>query len=178
LILFSDQIEHYIPPKKGRRHALRVVRDILYFQPIKRGTSLDTALNFADDITARRAVLFLISDFQFADPVSQLKALRRSLRRANRRHDVVAARIHDPHEAQLPNVGLLAIEDAETGELVEIDTRKQHLRERFEELARQQYASLHEAFTAEAVDHFSVSTAKPYLSTLIAFFQGRERRRK
>lgn len=178
LILFSDQIEHYIPPKKGRRHALRVVRDILYFQPLRLGTRLDTVLNFADDITSHRAVMFLISDFQFGDPVPQLKAFRRSLRRANRRHDVVAARIHDPHEARLPNIGLLALEDAETGELLEIDTRQEAVRERFAELARQQYASLREAFAAEAVDHLSVSTAQPYLSALIAFFKGRERRRK
>jgi uncharacterized protein (DUF58 family) len=178
LILFSDQIEQYIPPQRGRRHALRVIREILYFEPSHRGTRLDTALTFAAEITLRRAVMFLISDFQFgtASP-AEVTDFRRSLRRANRRHDLVAVRIHDPHESTLPDVGLLVVEDAETGELLEIDTRKSHVREQFEQLARRQYESLRGAFNAEAIDHLNLSTSQSYLGSLIQFFKRREHRR-
>jgi uncharacterized protein (DUF58 family) len=179
LILFTDQIEQYVPPKKGRRHVLRVLREILYFQPAQRGTSLNAALDFANDITRRRAIVFCISDFQIGAATSPaLLEFRRALRRTKRRHDLVAVRIHDPHESALPNVGLLAIEDAETGELLELDTRKPQVRERFAKLAEEQYAALRGAFHAEAVDHLNLSTAQPYLAPLIQFFKTRERRRQ
>jgi uncharacterized protein (DUF58 family) len=177
LILFTDRAEQYVPPKKGRRHVLRVLREILYFQPVNRGTELNGVLDFANHITRRRAIVFCISDFQFSEASSQtLLEFRRSLRRTNRRHDLVAVRIHDPHEATLPNVGLLAVEDAETGQMFEIDTRRPEVRERFAELARQQYAALRGAFNAEAVDHLNLSTAQPYLAALLQFFKRRERR--
>lgn len=178
LILFTDQIEQYVPPKKGRRHVLRVLREILYFQPANRGTGLDQALDFANHITRHRAIVFCISDFQFETSSQTLLEFRRALRRTNRHHDLVAVRIHDPHEATLPNVGLLAVEDAETGQLFEIDTRKPEVRERFAELARQHYAALRGAFNAEAIDHLNLSTAQPYLAALIQFFKSRERRQQ
>jgi uncharacterized protein (DUF58 family) len=179
LVLFTDQIEQYIPPKKGRRHVLRVLREILYFQPAQRGTRLIEALDFANDITRHRAIVFCLSDFQFDDtsPAALLQ-FRKALRRTKRRHDLVAVRIHDPHETTLPNVGLLAVEDAETGELLEIDTRKPQVRERFEALSQQSYASLRGAFHGEAIDHLNLSTALPYLAPLIQFFKTRERRRQ
>jgi uncharacterized protein (DUF58 family) len=177
LILFTDQIEQYVAPKKGRRHVLRVLREILYFKPTSRGTRLSTALDFANDITTRRAVVFCISDFQFGDASEQAQLeFRRALRRTNRRHDLVAVRIHDRHEATLPDVGILAIEDSETGELLEIDTHKPKVREQFAHFARLQYDSLRSAFYAEGIDHLNLSTAEPYLAPLIQFFNGRERR--
>jgi len=179
LILFTDQIEQYVPPKKGRRHVLRVLREILYFKPSSRGTRLSTALDFANDITRRRAVVFCISDFQFGDTSEQAQLeFRRALRRTNRRHDLVAVRIHDRHEAALPDVGILAVEDSETGELLEIDTHKPKVREQFAQFARLQYDSLRGAFYAEGIDHLNLSTAEPYLAPLIQFFKGRERRRQ
>ena len=179
LILFTDQIEQYVPPKKGRRHVLRVLREILYFKPGSRGTQMKGALDFANHITRRRAVMFCISDFQWRRCLRASTAgISQALRRTNRRHDLVAVRIHDPHEASLPDVGLLAIEDAETGELLEIDTHKAQVREQFAALAQGQYDSLRGAFHAEGIDHLNLSTAQPYLAPLIQFFKSRERRRQ
>src|SRR5277367_353423 len=111
LILFSDQIEQYIPPKKGRRHVLRVVREILYFQPKHRGTDIVQALDFANRVTRRRAVTFLISDFQTTgDQAKTLSALQKAIRLSHTRHDLVALHIRDRREEELPDVGVLAIE--------------------------------------------------------------------
>ena len=114
LILFTDQIEQYIPPKKGRQHVLRVIREILFFEPHSRGTDIVRALDFANQITSRRAIMFLVSDFELPDQEQALANLRRAVRLASRRHDVVALHVHDLREAELPDVGQLAIEDAET----------------------------------------------------------------
>ena len=179
LVLFSDQIEQYIPPNKGRRHVLRVLREILYFTPAHRGTRLNTVLDFVNDITHRRAVVFCISDFQFSDTSAHAQLdFRRALRRTGRRHDLVAVRIHDRHESALPDVGLLALEDAETGEILELNTHRPKVREEFVEFARLQYDLLRGAFQAEGIDHLNLSTAEAYLPPLIQFFKGRERRRQ
>jgi uncharacterized protein (DUF58 family) len=178
LVLFSDRVELYIPPKKGRRHVLRVVREILLFQPKHRGTNLNAALDFANEVSKRRAVVCLISDFQSeGDPAVIIENLRRGLRQTNRRHDLVAMRIHDPHEDTLPNVGLLAIEDAETGELIELNTGSETTREQFQLIAHNDSELLRRAFNSEAVDSLSLSTNEPYLPALLAFFKSRERRR-
>ena len=122
LILFSDQIEQYIPPKKGRQHVLRVIREVLCFEPQSRGTDIVRALDFANQITSHRAIMFLVSDFQLPNQRQALASVRRAVRLASRRHDVVALHICDRHESELPDVGQLAIEDAETGELIELNT--------------------------------------------------------
>src|SRR5271167_3051845 len=121
LILFSDQIEQYIPPKKGRQHVLRVIREVLCFEPQSRGTDIVRALDFANQMTNRRAIMFLVSDFELPDQDQSLANVRRAVRQASRRHDVVALHICDQHESELPDVGQLAIEDAETGELIELN---------------------------------------------------------
>ena len=147
LILFTDQVEQYIPPKKGRRHVLRVVREILYFQPQRRGTNVAHALDFANSVTPRRAVAFLISDFQSSgNQDAALGVLRRAMRQTHRRHDLVAVRIQDPHEAALPAVGMLAMEDAETGELIELDTLNPQVRSRFQQDAQERLAKLRRTF--------------------------------
>jgi uncharacterized protein (DUF58 family) len=177
LVLFSDRVELYIPPKKGRRHVLRVVREILCFQPQHRGTNLNTALDFANEVSKRRSVVCVISDFQSeGDPAAGIENLRRSLRQTNRRHDLIAMRIHDPHEDTLPDVGLLAIEDAETGELIELNTGSQSTREQFELIAHQDSELLRRAFNSEAVDSLNLSTSQPYMPALLGFFKSRERR--
>ena len=141
LILFTDDVEKYMPPKKGRRHVLRVIREILFFEPKRRGTNLSGALEFLNRVTAHRAIAVVISDFlECADLSAPQSALvadgadqsrRRStiadsvvlaLRQANRRHDVVAVQIVDPHELELPALGRLMLQDAETGEVVEVNT--------------------------------------------------------
>src|SRR5689334_19158690 len=124
LILFTDEVEKYMPPKKGRRHVLRVIREILFFEPQQRGTNLSGALEFLNKVTAHRAISVVISDFlepgtapgQTASPLSS------ALRQTNRRHDVVAVQIIDPHELELPALGRLILRDAETGDVVEVNT--------------------------------------------------------
>ena len=179
LILFSDQIEQYIPPKKGRRHVLRVVREILYFQPQHRGTDVVQALEFANKVISRRAVAFLISDFQASgDQEKALRALRRAMRLTNKRHDLVALHIQDRRERELPDVGILAIEDAETGELLELDTTDPEVRSRFAEIATKRGENLRQSFNSEGVDSLELATGEPYIPPLMNFFKTRVRRRK
>ncbi len=179
LILFSDQIEQYIPPKKGRRHVLRVVREILYFQPQHRGTDVVQALDFANKVIARRAVAFLISDFQTTgDGEKALQSLRRAMRLTNKRHDLIALHVQDRREHELPDVGILAIEDAETGELLELDTANPQVRTRFAEVATKRGEMLRQSFNAEAVDSLELETGESYIPLLMNFFKTRVRRRR
>jgi uncharacterized protein (DUF58 family) len=178
LILYTDRIEQYIPPKKGRRHVLRVAREILFHQPQGRGTDTVKALDFANHILRRRAIAFLISDFQSSgDPDQALAELRRAMRQTNRRHDLVALHIEDSREKSLPDVGVLAIEDAETGEVVELDTANPEVRSRFAQGANDRTQRLVRGFCAEAIDTLELDTAAPYLPALQHFFKTRERRR-
>ena len=177
LILYTNEIELYIPPKKGRRHVLRVVREILYFQPRGRGTDTVKALDFANHILHRRVIAFLISDFQSSeDPDQALENLRRAMRQTSRRHDLVALHIQDAREKSLPDVGVLAIEDAETDEVVELATTDPEVRIRFEEEANDRTQRLLRGFRAEAIDTLELDTAAPYLPALRRFFKNRERR--
>ena len=176
LVLFSDQIEQYIPPKKGRQHVLRVIREILFFEPHSRGTDIVRALNFANQVTSRRAILFLVSDFELPNQDRAMADLRRAVRLASRRHDVLALHVHDLREAELPDIGQLAIEDAESGELIELDTTDEKVRSRFAELARQRLDNLRRALAAEGVDNLNLDTREPYEPVLRSFFKNRERR--
>jgi uncharacterized protein (DUF58 family) len=177
LILFTDRIELYVPPRKGRRHVLRLVREILGFEPKHRGTDLAQALDFTNHVLNHRAIVFLLSDFQSPEePDAALASLRRAIRQTNSRHDLVAMHVHDPREEALPDFGLLAVEDAETGELLEVDTGNETLRQRFNEVAQESSNRLRRAFNGEAVDSLSLSTTEPYLPALMGFFKHRERR--
>ena len=176
LILFSDQIEQHIPPKKGRQHALRVIREVLCFEPQSRGTDIVRALDFANQITSRRAILFLVSDFELPDQDQSLANVRRAVRLASRRHDVVALHVHDRREAELPDVGQLAIEDAETGELVEINTTDARVRSRFAELAQARGENLRRTLASEGVDSLNLDTVESYEPALRTFFKNRQRR--
>ena len=178
LLLYSDRIELYLPPKKGRRHILRVVREILYHEPQSRGTDSVRALDVACHLLHRRAIVFLISDFLLpGDPERARANLRRALRQTNRRHDVVAVHIEDPRERALPNVGMLAIEDAETGEVVELDTANSSIRDRFSQEAHERSRRLVSDLRAEGVDTLQLDTDSPYMPALQRFFKNRERRR-
>ena len=174
LVLFTDGIEQYIPPRKGRQHVLRVVREILFFKPKQRSTNVTHALDFVNGVTDRRSVVFLISDFQSEN----LDNLRRAMHQTHRRHDLIAARIQDPHESNLPDVGLLAIEDAETGELLELDTTNPDVRTRFAAAAQERVALLKRAFNGEAVDSLDLVTGENYVPALRRFFKTRERKRR
>ena len=178
LVLFTDQVELYVPPRKGRRHGLRIVREILGFEPQSRGTDIVNALDFVNDVVSRRSVVFLISDFQAPGAMGDsLPLLRKAIGQTNRRHDLVALPNDDARENGMPNVGIVTIEDSETGELVEIDTANDALRQRFTEIAQDRTAQLQRAFTGEAVDSLRITTDQSYVAPLMAFFKNRKRKR-
>src|SRR6266705_3568289 len=128
LILFTDQVELFIPPKKGRSHTLRLIREILFFQPQSRGTEPALALDYLNKVVTRRAVVFFVSDFQTGD-------FSRALNITSRRHDFIAIQIEDQREESLPNIGIITLEDAETGEQIELNTGDRETRSRFNQLA-------------------------------------------
>ena len=178
LLLYTDRVERYLPPKKGRRHVLRVVRDILYHTPEGRGTDTVKALDVANHVLHRRAIVFLISDFQATgDPAVARAELRRAMRQTNRRHDLIAVQVADPREKELPNVGVLALEDAESGEIIELDTADAAVRRRFKELALDRAKRMVNDFRSEGVDTLELKTDAPYMAALQRFFKTRERRR-
>jgi uncharacterized protein (DUF58 family) len=178
LILYTDRIERYIPPKKGRKHVLRVVRDILYHEPQGVGTDTVKTLDAVNNMLHRRAVVFLISDFQASAATAEFHTeLRRVARQTNRRHDLVAIHIEDPREMELPNVGLIALEDAETGELVELNTARAAVRKRFSEMALERSQRLKTDLRSEGIDIVQLRTDTPYIPQLQRFFKSRGRAR-
>ena len=177
LVLFTDTVETYIPPKKGRFHVLRVAREILGAEPAHHGTNIERALRFANEVTSRRAIVFLLSDLQSPRTSSaQLAELRDAVRLVHRRHDLVAMHLYDPREMTMPNVGLLSLEDVETGELVELDTGKASIRNRYAALAEARRLETARALRREGVDCLEIDTSRPYLPALLGFFKNRERR--
>ncbi|HEY3654091.1 MAG TPA: DUF58 domain-containing protein [Steroidobacteraceae bacterium] len=178
LLLYTDRIEEYLPPKKGRRHVLRVVREILYHSARGRGTDRVKALEVASHVLRRRAIVFLISDFQSSGDAAQGRAaLRRAMRQTNRRHDLIAIQIEDPREKEIPDVGLLSLEDAETGELVELDTADASVRQRFNQQAVARVKGIIGDIRSEGVDTLELKTNSPYLPALQRFFKSRARKR-
>jgi uncharacterized protein (DUF58 family) len=179
LVLFTDQIELYVPPRKGRRRVLRLVREVLGFEPQRRGTNLVRALDFVNEVMHRRAIVFLLSDFQTGRQTPESAAdLRRAIRLTNLRHDLVAMPIEDAREQVLPDVGIVALEDAETGELIELNTSLPAVRQRFAEIAQNRAKQLERALNAEAVDALRLSTDQPYMAPLMAFFKNRSRKHR
>jgi uncharacterized protein (DUF58 family) len=178
LLLFTDRVELFVPPRKGRRHVLRIVRDVLSFEPVGCGTDLVHALDFANDVSERRGIVFLLSDFQTPNQsVDDIADFRLALRQTNRRHDLVAMPIEDPRERELPDLGIVAIEDAETGEMVEMDTANPEVRERFSQIALVRSEQLQKIFNREAIDSLRLSTDRPYVADVVAFFKNRARKR-
>ena len=169
LVLFSDQVELFIPPKKGRSHTLRLIREILYFEPLGRGTLPSLALDYLNHIVTRRSVVFFISDFQAED-------FSRALTITSRRHDFVAIRIDDQREETLPDVGLITLEDAETGDQIEINTGDRQTRTRFSALAQERRAEVTHTLRRNNIDTISLRTGDDYLPPLRGFFKQRERR--
>lgn len=169
LLLFSDRVELFIPPKKGRSHTLRIIREILFFQPAGRGTAPGLALDYLNNVVTRRAVVFFISDFQTSDFSRQLSV-------SGRRHDFIALHIQDEREENLPNVGIITLEDAETGEQIEINTGDKTTRARFSALAETQRAELYRILRRNSIDAISLRTGENYLPAMRSFFKQRERR--
>lgn len=169
LITFTDTVEKYIPPKKGKNHVLRVMRELLYFQPQGTGTNIRAALEYLNRILKRKAVVFLVSDF-IASGYEQ------ALRVTSRTHDVIPITITDPRELELPNVGLVELEDAETGEQIMLDTFDPEVRKAYQALALQEQAIRERLFRSMKLDVIDIRTDRPYLQTLISFFHKRASR--
>ena len=169
LMLFSHRVELFIPPKKGRSHTLRIIREILFFEPEGRGTKPALALDYLNNVMTRRVVVFFISDFQTSD-------FSRELSVSGRRHDFIALHIQDEREENLPNVGIITLEDAETGEQIEINTADRSTRARFNALAETHRAELNRTLRRNNIDAVSLRTGENYLPALRSFFKQRERR--
>ena len=169
LLLFSDRIELFIPPKKGRHHILRLIREMLYFTPQGKGTDLAGALEYLNKLVTRRSLLFLISDFLAPD-------FTRPLTVTAKRHDAVALQIVDPAEENLPDVGVVLLEDPETGEQIEIDTSRRSIARSYAHHAAERLRELGRQFGSRGVDLLELNTGKDYLPVLRAFFDRRGRR--
>ena len=171
LLLFTDRVELLVPPRKGRSHVLRMVRDLLVFQPVGSGTDLRLALDTVHQMLKRRSIVFLVSDF-LADPESY----RQAMLVANRRHDVVAFDLSDPLEQEIADVGLLALEDAESGQLRWVDTGSREWKRDFSEKVARLEEHKREVMIAAGVDRIGVTTERDYVAEVGAFFKDRLRR--
>ncbi len=169
LILFSDRIEKFVPPRKGRSHVLRVLRELLYFEPEGSGTEIGMALEYLMKVTRRRSVVFVVSDFLAG-------GYQRPLQITGQRHDVVAVQMIDPREVDLPPIGLIELEDAESGEHLLLDTSSTAFRQAFEREIEQSRSNLEQMFRKQKVDWIEVRTELPYFDPLVRFFRDRARR--
>ena len=174
LLFFTDKVEKFIPTRKGRFHVLRLIRDILYFSPEGKATDPVLALEFLMHILKRRAIVFFISDF--IGDCFKPDLIRIPLGVAAKRHDLIALTINDPSEDDLPNIGLVELEDAETGEILTIDTRDKNLRDRYQLYRQQKYEERERLFKMMGIDHIDVKTSEDFSNKLHKFFQVRARR--
>lgn len=170
LLIFTDQIEKFIPPKKGRTHILRVIRELLYTQPEQPGTDITQALEYLNKVFTRRSIVFMVSDFLTSNYMTPLRI-------ANKRHDMVAITITDPREIRLPPVGLIELEDVETGEEVLIDTNDKAWLQAYQKMNIQRREERDREFRLMGVDAVHISTDRPYIDPLIQFFRMRERQK-
>ena len=171
LLLFTDRVESLVPPRKGQSHVLRMVRDLLVFQPVGSGTDIRLALDTVHQMLKRRSIVFLLSDF-LADPESY----RQAMLVTNRRHDVVAFDLSDPLEHEIADVGIIALEDAESGQLRWVDTGSSEWRREFLERVARVEEGKNDVFIAAGVDRIRVTTARDYVPEVGAFFKNRLRR--
>lgn len=169
LIIFSDRIEKFIPPRKGRKHVLRVIREILFYKPQEATTDLNIALEYLSRVIKRRSTAFLISDFL-------TEGYEKALQVANKKHDLIAITITDPREVTLPDAGMIDLEDAETGETVLVDTGSADLRRRFFDEAMQERNKKTDFFKSIGVDHIDILTDRSYVQPITRFFRMRARR--
>ncbi len=168
LIIFTSEVEKYIPPKKGKNHVLRVIRELLYFKPRKSGTDIGGALGYLSRVLTKRSVVFCISDFVAA-------GYEAAMRVAGRRHDFIAVSISDPREKSLPDVGLVELLDPETGKTILVDSRDRSLRSVFAESSAKRSRELTAFFRAEGIDEIPISTEGDYVDPLVKFFRKREK---
>ena len=169
LLIFTDEVEVFVPPKKGRKHVLRVIRELLYFRPRGRKTSIGGALEYLERVIHRRSVVFMISDFLDAD-------YQRALQLIGRRHDLIAITLVDPRERELPDVGFITLQDAESGEQLLVDSRHPEVRARFAEEKKREQEQREGLFLRLGIDEIRVDTAESYVEPLVHFFRARMRR--
>ncbi|MFW5968980.1 MAG: DUF58 domain-containing protein [Persicimonas sp.] len=169
LMSFTDQVEQFIPPRKGRKHVLRVITEILEAQPEQRGTDIAGALEYLSRITSKRTLTFLISDFQDTD-------FETSLSIANRRHEIIPLVLEDPMESDLPNMGLVPFEDPETGRVVTVDTSSKRARQEFRAIARKRKDELVTTFRRHNIDHIPIRTDADHIAALVGYFRNRSKR--
>ncbi len=169
LIIFTDKIEKFIPPQKGRGHVLRLIREVLYFEPESVGTDINGALEYLNKVIKRKSVVFLISDFMSEDFYKPLQI-------ANNKHDVIAMKISDPRETSFENVGLIELEDSETGEVFLVDTSSKKFRNEFTARADEDNVNLVKGFRLINVDFINIRTDESYIIPLINFFKMRGKR--
>jgi uncharacterized protein (DUF58 family) len=169
LLHFTDRVERFVPPRKGVRHVLRLIREVLFFQPQQKGTCIHEALRVLNRVVHRRAIVFLISDFLDT-------GYEKTLHYTGRRHDLIAVPVRDPREAELPKVGLLQLQDAETGEYVLLDTASRRVRAEFARQAALRRDNLHLLARSARVDVIEVSTDGGHLEELVRFFRLRQQR--
>jgi len=185
LMIFTDQIELYIAPKKGKQHILRVIREILFFEPKHRGTDIPVALRTVNRLLKRKAICFLFSDFLTEDTMSWIRPpskespgdLERLLKLTNQRHDLICIELTDPRECELPNVGIITLEDAETGEVIEVDTSSRRFRNLYAFQNKQRLKKMTEQLKRMGIDHLRLNTTEEYVTELRRFFKQRGMRR-
>jgi len=169
LICFTNEVELFVPPRKGKKHVLRVIREILYFDPHQRATNINAALEYVDRVLQRRSVVFLISDFRDSGYEKRLAI-------TSKHHDLIAVMVEDAREEELPDVGLIELEDAETGEVIILDTKDQSTREAYRQLNRRAIEARQKHFRANKVDCIEIRTDRSYVEPLIRFFRQRAMR--
>jgi uncharacterized protein (DUF58 family) len=170
VIFFTDKVEKFIPPKKGKSHILRIIREVLAFQPTGKGTDIAGALEYFSAVIKKRSICFILSDFMS-------KEFDKPLKIASKKHDLVALRIHDTREDTLPNVGLVPMQDAETEQMMFVDTSSKKVRDKFAKNKIQATEKLRKLFSASGVDLIDITTGTDYVKPLINFFKTRRKRR-
>lgn len=167
LIIFTSEVELYIPPKKGKNHVLHVIRELLFFKPARTGTNITEALKFLNRVQTKKAVTFLVSDF-FASPFDA------ALRIAAKRHDLITITINDPREMTFPDSGLIELEDAETGTTILVDSGSKQFRMFYEQEMQKRHTSISNLFKTSGIDEIRISTETGYVDPLVHFFKKRE----
>lgn len=165
-LLFTDHVEKYIPPKKGRSHILRIIREIIYFKPQSRATRINHALVYLNNIQKKRAIVFILSDFVSPDYSASLAI-------AQKRHDIIGLRIYDPWEEELPGLGLIECRDPETGEIQFIDSSDRKTRQDYAASYKGQVDHFEKLFKKNKLDHLSIRTGEDYVKALLRFFKTR-----
>ena len=183
LLLFTDRVELFLPPRKGRRHILRTIKEMLFFEPCNRGTNIPAALTFLNHVIKRRSIVFLFTDFLHsfgagARSVQAGRDLVQEIGMTNARHDLICVHLHDPRESSLPSAGLVVIEDAETGELLELDSTRAAVRQTYAATNQERLADLDRALRQAGVDTLRFGTGEPFAQALQTFFETRRGRRR